>query len=65
MGRGQRKCPSAIIAMSALHRGRRPRQTRFGRGSPIKRSRKKPSNRRQAAASPYKRGVLRPHNIVV
>jgi hypothetical protein len=23
MGRGQRKCPSAIIAMSALHRGQK------------------------------------------
>ena len=65
MGRGQRKCPSAIIAMSARHRGRRPRQTWFGYGSPIRRSRKKPSNRRQAAASPYKRGVLRPYNTDV
>ena len=27
MGRVQLKCPSAIVAMSALHRGRRPRQT--------------------------------------
>jgi len=32
MGEGQRKCPSAIIAMSPLHSGPRPRQTRFGDG---------------------------------
>jgi hypothetical protein len=39
MRRDQRKCPSAIIAMSPLHRGSRPAQIGFGSGSALRRSR--------------------------